>query len=402
MKETRKQIYRLLSLLLALLTACSLFLLYGCEEKDKEKNGEKGEENASENQPKPYDDWQETVFFQKESKTAFSFCLPWAWDVWQSGDSAILYKDGEEIGKIGKYYGGSHGQEYQNTLCDGFLVERKEYLDQGKRRFFISISENETQTDCYIALDIKADALCEEDKDFIFDNAGAASPSYLDMFYGTLPSSGEILILGNSFVAFSEIGSYFRALLQAGRKSYTVNAVSKEYASVSRYADENGYGYDVQDDLRNGRYVAVFLCGFYSEADVEALPTIMSLCQEGGTPLVLFPAHNEGAGLWQKAVENTNIDVLPWQKEINALIDEGLATYRDFCVDDAHNHSTALAGYVGASMLYRAVCGEMPPRSFYGTSLSSQQIENYLDVYMERGNAGSNFDIPLYVLEKMK
>ena len=43
------------------------------------------------------------------------------------------------------------------------------------------------------------------------------------------------------------------------------------------------------------------------------------------------------------------------------ISEKGIDTW-DFCIDDQHKHSTPLAGYVGAHMIYRAIFGEIPKK----------------------------------------
>ncbi len=391
----------------ALLLLFSILLLFGCtgtgagsQTGGDNTGGDSSGQNGEATPPKSHEDWQETIFFHEESGVSFSFYLPWEWEIWCSRGYAILYEDGEEVGRIGNYYSNGQTSDYENSVRDGFVLEKMEYLNENEGRFIVTLFKNEGQEEIYLAIDLKASALSESDKAMLFENVGVAGPSFLDMFSGGMEESGEILILGNSFIGTSRVGAFLSALFEAGEKNYTVNAISKGYASVSRYANESWYGPDLMNEIRSGKYAAVFLCGFYSEADVEALPIIRDICLEGETPLMLFPAHNESSALWNRAVKETNLPVLPWQTEINALINEGLASFSDFCIDDSHFHSTPLAGYVGASMIYRAVCGELPERVFWDAPLDVSAVSDKLGAYMYRGNAGGVSDLPLYVLKK--
>ena len=67
------------------------------------------------------------------------------------------------------------------------------------------------------------------------------------------------------------------------------------------------------------------------------------------------------------------------------LLDTGIP-WSAFCIDDQHKHSTPLAGYVGAHMIYRSMFSEMPPS--IGTSVygySQAYIESYLGDYVTMG-----------------
>ncbi len=173
----------------------------------------------------------------------------------------------------------------------------------------------------------------------------------------SLPS---ILIIGNSFIGSSDIGGILSEM--AGHR-LDVNAVSIGYLSVSRICNEYSY---ILDDIASGYYDIIFLCGFYSSEDNNALGTVRNACLRSGVQLVIFPAHNE-----IKTVINTakgrysDVKFLDWKGEIDALIKNGVAK-ASMCVNDSHQHSTPLAGYVGAHMIYRAVLGEIPPIGSYG------------------------------------
>lgn len=178
---------------------------------------------------------------------------------------------------------------------------------------------------------------------------------------GTIPlaknsESKPILILGNSFIGSSQVGTILRDMIDAGRKGYTVRAISVGYATVSKSWS------DYEAPMRNGEYSAVFMCGFYGASDVTAFETYRSACAASGTPIVIFPAHNEGSGgsALSKYQSHDGVYCLDWKGEIDALIGTGVNVW-DFCVNDTHKHSTPLAGYVGAHMIYRAIFGEMPP-----------------------------------------
>ncbi len=400
MKKYKKAL-RFLALALALLVL--LPLLFACTGNQNGNQNGGGNEEGKETPPvSSHDDWQENVFFDEESGASYSVSLPWEWEIWCGFGYAILYENGKEVGRIGKYYASGASSDYENRLSDGFITERMEYEKEGEGRFIVSFSEATGEDAAYIAVDVLSNALSESDKKMLYESIGTAKPSYLDTFGGSLPSSGEILILGNSFIGSSRIGSILSSLFEAGGKDYTVNAISKGYASVVRYVTDIYYGPEIKNEIREGRYIAVFLCGFYSEDDVLALPEMVEVCREGDTPLTLLPAHNENKTLWKKGAAENNLPVLPWQSEIDALMDEGLADFFDFCIDDAHFHSTPLAGYVGASMIYRAVCGEMPQLTFWNAPLESFAVADKLGTYMQRGHAHGVTDLPLYVLKQAK
>ena len=74
---------------------------------------------------------------------------------------------------------------------------------------------------------------------------------------------------------------------------------------------------------------------------------------------------------------------LNWKAEIDALIQTGIDKW-EFCRDDEHKHSTALAGYVGAHMIYRALYGT-PPFGPMWDAIDQQYAEDMLGSYVETG-----------------
>ena len=147
---------------------------------------------------------------------------------------------------------------------------------------------------------------------------------YADPGYGTVPFDAEgetrpILILGNSFISTSQIGSQLKAMFDAAHsfglidRTYSVEAYSRGYATVSKSWS------DMLAPIKRGDYSAVFMCGFYSDSDETALRPYYEACLTTGTPLVIFPAHNESYGLGAVKMypEAYRLD---WRYEINRLI----------------------------------------------------------------------------------
>ena len=198
---------------------------------------------------------------------------------------------------------------------------------------------------------------------------------YTDPMYGVLSNSQDkpILVLGNSFIASSEIGIIYNKIARESGKGELMMAVAEGYATVKTYA-ESEYAIN---RIENGDWSAVFMCGFYGD-EVEALGVIKRACDASGTQLIIFPAHNENSGMVNRAMEAyPDLLCINWKREIEQLIVEGRSKW-DFCYDDEHLHSTPLAGYVGAMMIWRAIWGEMPavevediPQDYYNPILGS-------------------------------
>lgn len=189
----------------------------------------------------------------------------------------------------------------------------------------------------------------------------------------------KILILGNSFVSTSSVGSILQTM--CGSK-LSVEAHSRGYASVVTYAQDTS----MLQNIRSGRYSVVFMCGFYSYNDVLHLAKIVAACEDSNTQLALFPAHNESRVQSDDAAfMYPDVVMIDWKGEIDALISTGV-NYYDFCIADAHAHSTPLAGYVGAHMIYRAIFNKIPQTTSF-SQVSKSQID-LLGAYASTGAVG--------------
>ena len=56
------------------------------------------------------------------------------------------------------------------------------------------------------------------------------------------------------------------------------------------------------------------------------------------------------------------------------------------CINDSHKHSTPLAGYVGAHMIYRAIYDEMPTAPMKNT-ITQSYIDSILGDYAYIGDS---------------
>ena len=189
----------------------------------------------------------------------------------------------------------------------------------------------------------------------------------------------RIAILGNSFISTSKIGASLRDMLEY---RHYVEDISIGYATVSKTYSVD---YSLLQDIADGSYDAVFICGFYSADDATALEEVVRYCGYSDTKLFIFPAHNENETVRESAVSQYNRDVgfIDWKGEIDLLIGNG-ASRSDFCINDQHQHSTPLAGYVGANMIYRTLFGEVPTADVY-TAISQSEVEDKLGDYVNTG-----------------
>ena len=187
----------------------------------------------------------------------------------------------------------------------------------------------------------------------------------------------RILVVGNSFIGTSQIGNIYNQIAERSGKEELMMAVSEGYATVKTYA-ESEY---VINRIENGDWSAVFVCGFYTNMNRE-LGIIKRACEKSGTKLIIFPAHNENRTMIESAKrEYPDLLCLDWKREIDELIAQGRNKW-DFCYDDEHLHSTPLAGYVGAMMIWRAIYGEMPSVDINDTYLPQDNYDAILGDYL--------------------
>lgn len=177
------------------------------------------------------------------------------------------------------------------------------------------------------------------------------------------PSQGngskKIAILGNSFVhhSFSGIGVLLEDMLTQGNKDYTVEVVCKGGQGLQAFSSDEA----LLNRIRSGEFCYVFQCGYYSAEAARKLSVIQQACDDSDTKLVIFPAHNEQMPhIIEARLGHDRAYYLDWKSEVQSFIDNGANRWL-FCYDDAHQHSTLLAGYVGAHMIYRSLFKEVPP-----------------------------------------
>ena len=148
----------------------------------------------------------------------------------------------------------------------------------------------------------------------------------------------------------------------------SVEAQSRGYARVTTYVRDES----VMNRIRSGDYAAVILCGFYDSESLANLEHMVNACASSNTKLAVFPAHNENRSFYGVASTlHSSVVLLDWKAEIDSLISTGI-DQTHFCVADSHKHSTPLAGYVGAHMIYRAIFGKVPAGTSYSEVSQSE------------------------------
>jgi hypothetical protein len=180
-------------------------------------------------------------------------------------------------------------------------------------------------------------------------------------------------------------------MISVNNKGLSVSPISRGYATVQTYVEDAG----IMDSIRNGTYKGVFICGFYSNPEVDYLKALREACNASETTLVVFPAHNEERNVIKKAQQVCpELYTLDWKAEVDSLIESGIERSH-FCINDEHQHSTELAGIVGAHMIYRAIYGESP--SLDGVyAVTAYNAHELLGSYLTDGKIPYNYEV-LYV-----
>jgi len=188
---------------------------------------------------------------------------------------------------------------------------------------------------------------------------------------------GNIAVFGNSFIWTSKICEIFNEISEDNGQTTQLLDYSHRY--IDLFSSEGVAA------LKEEGITTVLICGFYSADMLNDIFTIYNQCDIVGIELVIFPAHNENRMLLNGvSVKYPDFYVLDWKAEIDMLIESGIDRW-DMCVDDQHDHSTTLAGYVGAHMIYRAVFGEIPDSTKLSDTIAYSYIKTKLGNYVETG-----------------
>ncbi len=328
-----------------------------------------------------------TYFAGRDSNTALSMHTPIQWEFDGANGSYTIKEDGIDVGTV------MIGEVSENTA--GMTEVKSETKNEVTVKTFIGVLEKDGEKAswyriCYlfdddegtsrtITFEIKESAMDAQLYDWL--RAPKAMPI---KDYHKIPSisldgtNGKktIAILGNSFVydRYSGIRIILTDMLRESNKDWGVTVKGIGYATVAKYAAAVDSDYKTYlNNIKNGAYGIVFMCGLYSDADVAALQTIYDACKSSKTKLVLFPAHNENSPQLENAMlQYPDVTCLNWRNEIDGLIDAGVDR-SDMCEKDDHSHSKALAGYVGARMIYKSLFGEEPPALSAGCSVLTME-----------------------------
>ncbi|MBR2312174.1 MAG: hypothetical protein IKA46_02675 [Clostridia bacterium] len=314
-------------------------------------------------------------FTADDSNTALRVRVPLEWS-FDKEDGHYTIKEGDAtVGTLmlseATQDAESMAEAKSETYNDVLIKTYTGVLKKGKEKaawYRICYSyKDDTGNDCTLTLEIAESAMDKKAFEWFSEPTPVPVKDYRKLPSLSLGGGNEaksIAILGNSFLydGYSGIEIILSDMMAQGGRNYDVTATSIGYATISKYAlGESDSHIEAVNEIKSGTYDMVFMCGLYNNSDVEALQTIYDICKNSGTKLVLFPAHNERTAQIDKAREQyPDIVILNWRDELEALIEAGVKK-SDLCKDDTYGHSTALAGYVGAKMIYKSLFGVEPP-----------------------------------------
>ena len=370
---------RFVLLLLALLC----LIPTGCRENTPTESSSDGQASSTESPvtSEPYceedDDYLDirpisTSGYQKQSftipdaDTLFTFTFPRPWTLERQNDGSYrILRNRQEIGRlaIGEADDLSLWKSVAEPTVGGNGLTVTQYIEKSgtgdtlrfRRRFDVARQEDDAET-C-ITITVNYEEISDSAAKILLNQSTlteAGAPSHMGELKDL--ADGNLLILGNSFIGTSDIGEILNTMLRQNGKRANAQAVSRGMATVSTYARDA----NMLTAIRNGQYDAVFICGLYAASEISFLTTLKSACDKGNARLILFPAHNEDGNVIRAAVtQQKSLYLLDWKGELEALIANGVDQW-DLCINDAYRHSSPLAGYVGAHMIYRAIYGEIP------------------------------------------
>ena len=322
-------------------------------------------------------EFSERLFAWEGDGDAFSMDLPDEWELSRNeGSGFVIKREGRTIGAM---VPGEAGDEDEWTVLE---ITDNSYLGVSMQKFLEKQGSGETLAfRCRFVYEYETDegdrtitltARYDEVADFTSSKLMVTpelTRMQTDPCFGVLSdvSKGNLLFLGNSFIEYSQVGQILQEMLDVNGKTGAVQPISEGFATVNTFVNN----WNRMTAIRQGYYDIVFICGFYNFNEINHLETLMQACEESDTTLVIFPAHNENAGVVSSAcAQFSSLVCLNWKQEVEALIASGVDIW-DLCVNDTYRHSTPLAGYVGAHMVYRALYGTVP----------AGKVSDYVDAF---------------------
>lgn len=295
---------------------------------------------------------------------ALSFSKDWVLEKSSDGSSFDIKRDGNVIGKLSK--GDLTSDEWKEekkfsrtvdpTLTIKKFIEKKGEGSEAEYRYRFEYNCTPTATPVVLSLSLNYVELDANAADRLYKSAQLSAPTTVTDGMLSGVKDGNYLILGNSFIGSSNIGELLSDMFSLNNKNVSFNAVSRGYAQVGTYTSDAS----VMSSIESGAYDAVFICGFYANAEADNLVILEKACKKSNTELIIFPAHNEFKDPIKLARNKCpELKFLDWKGELDMLISSGVDKWQ-LCWDDEHLHSTEYAGLIGAHMIYRAIYGEIP------------------------------------------
>lgn len=335
--------------------------------------------------------WQKVRFRNDAEDITVELQLPADWEIKEaSAKSLRILRKSQEIGilttnafaePLETFEPSNLNADDNETYVYRTIVQYREGgKDQFYHQFEINCDQEPTSLTAYLRINY-----AELDKtaaETVLNSIDAVSRAEVVTPYSKGNGAKKILILGNSFINSSKIADQLNEMLSASGCPLSAEGISVGYATVESYSEDTR----ICAAIRSGEYSHVFQCGFYSKYEsLDALGLMREHCRAADTNLVIFPAHNESETAPQLAAETyRDVAYLDWKGEINALIDGGINKW-EFCIDDQHKHSTPLAGYVGAHMIYRSLFHQAPPLPTENSIVGTTPIKLFPDFLKKDG-----------------
>ncbi len=336
------------------------------------------------------DSFKERYFAIRGSKYVLSFSAPREWSFSKIGnDKYKIYRSGTEIGIASRGIVDSDDEwsivaekkKDKKTMLADEYVEKRGSGEGVEYRYRWCYSYTENNVDEQINIIVT----CSEAPDlssYYMLTLSSLKEAQTKTCFGEIGEldSPKILVVGNSFVGTSEIGDCLKEMLIANGKGGDVYSISIGMGNIGRYANND----TVMLEITQGGYDLVVMSGFYTSDDSTALGIIKDACDNASSILVTLPAHNENITSARSSSRKCEVLCLEWLTEIDNFIKGGVDKW-DLCYNDSYYHSTPLAGYIGAHMIYRAIYSECPsaPVEF---PMSQSEIDAVLGDYSSTGS----------------
>ena len=377
-----------------LLCGCDVFDFFNKSSGTDDKNNDEivlndnGKDYYTELECRVPEAYSEQSFSYAEKRLALSIPHPsdWTFEENQYGGFNVI-RDGNKIGTVSREGDGDEDwtSVKRNTVANDVYsvkcVIQKSLVIPDTFRYSIQYSYTEDLVEMSMTLQIKYEEICADYLEMLRYDTGIISLA-TDPNMGVLSDiqkNKPVVFVGNSFIGSSQVAEIFKEMLREEGKSLTVMTRAYGGAQLEDFANNTS----LINEIKRGTFGTVFLCGFYGYSQVD-MDVIVNACKQGNATLAVFPAHNENStSIRIVKMQYPELAHINWKAEIDALIANGVDPL-DMYVEDAHHHSTTLAGYVGAQMAYRAIFGEIPTKQLSDT-ISTSYVKSKLGDYVERG-----------------